>query len=46
MKANEVLKLLKIYRQTLCHYVKKGKINVSVLPSGFLITTKNQFLYY
>lgn len=35
MKANEVLKLLKISRQTLCHYVKIGKINVSVLPSGF-----------
>jgi len=34
MKSKEVLKLLKVSRQTLCSYVKNGKIKVSKLPSG------------
>lgn len=34
MKAQEVLKLLGITRQTLTKYVKEGKINVTKLPNG------------
>lgn len=34
MKAKEVLNLLKISRSTLSKYVKQGKIQVKVLPSG------------
>ena len=34
MKANEVLKILKVTRQTLTKYVKEGKIKVRTLPSG------------
>jgi len=34
MKANRVLDLLKISRQTLCKYVKTGQIKVKTLPSG------------
>ena len=34
MKANKALKLLKITRQTLCKYVKEGKLRVKTLPSG------------
>lgn len=34
MKANEVLKLLRITRQTLTKYVKNGTIKVKVLPNG------------
>jgi putative resolvase len=35
MKAKEVLKLLKITRPTLCHYVRDKKIKVKELPNGF-----------
>jgi predicted site-specific integrase-resolvase len=35
MKSNEVLKLLKISRQTLCTYVKTGKIKVTKLGNGY-----------
>jgi predicted site-specific integrase-resolvase len=34
MKANEVLKLLKITRPTLCTYLKNGKILGTKLPNG------------
>jgi len=34
MKAKEVLKLLNISRQTLCNYVKKGFLEVTVLKNG------------
>ena len=34
MKANEVLKILNITRPTLTKYVKIGKINVIIKPSG------------
>ena len=34
MKANEILKLLKISRVTLCHYVKEGKVKVTKMPNG------------
>lgn len=34
MKANEVLKLLKVTRQTLGNYVKRGLIRVTVLKNG------------
>ena len=34
MKANEVLKLLRISRQTLTKYVKNGIIKVELLPNG------------
>lgn len=34
MKANEVLRTLHIARQTLCNYVKDGKIKVTKLPNG------------
>lgn len=34
MKANEVLKLLRISRQTLTKYVKDGIIKVELLPNG------------
>lgn len=33
MKANEVLKILNISRQTLCKYHKKGLIKADILPS-------------
>jgi putative resolvase len=35
MKSKEVLKLLKITRQTLTNYVNNGKINVIKNPNGF-----------
>jgi len=35
MKAKEVLKLLKVTRQTLCTYVKLGYIKVSKLNNGY-----------
>jgi predicted site-specific integrase-resolvase len=35
MKANEVLKILKICRQTLSNYVKSGKIKVTKLRNGY-----------
>jgi len=35
MKSNEVLKLLKISRVTLCKYVKNGKIRVVKLPNSY-----------
>ena len=35
MKANEVLKILKVTRPTLTKYVKEGKLKVTTLPSGF-----------
>ena len=34
MKAAEVLKILRIHRNTLSKYVKNGTISVSVLPNG------------
>lgn len=34
MKADKVLKLLKISRVTLCNYAKTGKIKATKLPSG------------
>lgn len=34
MKANEVLKLLKVTRQTLGNYVKRGLVRVTVLKNG------------
>ena len=34
MKANEVLRLLKITRQTLCIYVKKQKVKATLLCNG------------
>lgn len=34
MKADKVLKLLKISRVTLCNYTKTGKIKATKLPSG------------
>ena len=34
MKCSDVLKTLRVTRQTLCHYVKKGKIKVNKLASG------------
>lgn len=34
MKCSDVLKILKVTRQTLCHYVKEGKIKVNKLASG------------
>ena len=34
MKAKEVLKILKITRPTLTHYVKSGKLKVIRLPNG------------
>jgi putative resolvase len=37
MKAKEVLKILKITRQTLCKYVKQGKIRVEKLPNGYYL---------
>lgn len=33
MKANEVIKILKISRPTLCKYVKEGFIRVEILPN-------------
>lgn len=36
MKAKEVLKILKVTRQTLCHYVKIGKIRAIKLTSRSL----------
>lgn len=35
MKAAEVLKLLRISRETLCRYVKNNKIAVKKLPNGY-----------
>jgi len=35
MKANEVLKILKICRQTLTNYVKSGKLKVTKLGNGY-----------
>ena len=35
MKAKEVLKILKIYRQTLTNYVKFGKIKVTRIGNGY-----------
>ena len=35
MKSNEVLKILKISRVTLCKYVKSGKIRVEKEPNGY-----------
>jgi predicted site-specific integrase-resolvase len=35
MKAKEVLKLLKISRQTLSKYVAEGKLKVTLQPNGF-----------
>jgi len=35
MKANEVLKILKICRQTLTNYVKSGKIKVTRIGNGY-----------
>ena len=35
MKANEVLKVLKICRQTLSNYVKSGKLKVTKLGNGY-----------
>jgi len=35
MKANEVLKLLKISRPTLCKYVQRGTIRVTQRPNGY-----------
>jgi len=35
MKASEVLKLLKVTRQTLVNYVKSGKITVTKLGNGY-----------
>lgn len=35
MKAHEVLKLLRISRITLSHWVKKGTIRISELPNGY-----------
>ena len=37
MKAIEALKLLKVTRNTLCKYVKQGKIKVKTLPNGYFI---------
>lgn len=34
MKSGEVLRILHITRQTLCRYVKEGKIKVTKLPNG------------
>ncbi len=34
MKSNKVLKLLNVTRQTLCRYVKIGRVKVKKLPSG------------
>ena len=34
MKANEVIKILRITRPTLSKYVKEGLIKVTVLPNG------------
>lgn len=34
MKADEVLKILRISRSTLSHYVRDGKLEVSKLPNG------------
>lgn len=34
MKANEVLKILKVTRPTLTKYVKDGKLKVTMLPNG------------
>lgn len=34
MKCSDVLKTLRVTRQTLCHYVKEGKIKVNKLASG------------
>lgn len=34
MKCSDVLKILRVTRQTLCHYVKEGKIKVNKLASG------------
>lgn len=34
MKAKEVMKKYQITRNTLCNWVKKGWINVEVMPSG------------
>ena len=34
MKANEVMKVLRISRPTLSKYVKEGIIKVTVLPNG------------
>lgn len=36
MKANEVLKVLKITRPTLCKYVKTGRVKATRLPNGQL----------
>jgi putative resolvase len=35
MKANKVLKLLRISRPTLCFYVKNGKLKVTKLSNGY-----------
>ena len=35
MKASKVLKLLQVTRQTLCRYVKEGKILGKPLPNGY-----------
>jgi putative resolvase len=35
MKAKEVLKILKICRQTLTNYVKSGKIKVTRISNGY-----------
>ena len=35
MKAKEVLKILKICRQTLTNYVKSGKIKVTRIGNGY-----------
>lgn len=34
MRSGEVLRTLHITRQTLCKYVKTGKIKVTKLPNG------------
>lgn len=35
MKSKEVLKLLRVTRQTLTKYVKEGYIKVKKLPNGY-----------
>lgn len=35
MKASEVLRLLRITRQTLTRYVKQGRIKVETMPNGY-----------
>lgn len=41
MKASKVLKLLQITRQTLCRYVKDGKITGKRLPNGYFDYDEN-----